>query len=81
MASDQIYLHSIALSASDYLSITDEHNLRHGVGLENYRIVLNEYPTILHEIVGGRFEDIVMDMYGRTNLIRFRSASKCLHRK
>ena len=74
---DQKYLGSVTLSADDYLDITDEYNVRHGVELQNNRIVLYECAADLHEYLGGYFDDKVMDTYGRANLIKKRSANKC----
>lgn len=76
VAAHQAYLHSVVLSVGDYLDITDEHNLGHGVELQNNRIVLYECATAVHEYVGGEFDDCVMNTYGKTNLRKLRSTSK-----
>src|SRR5438552_19034442 len=37
-------------SVDEYIALTEELSLRHGVHLRNNRIVLDEYPPAVHEV-------------------------------
>jgi len=46
---DVAFLESTSITEDEYLVLTKDFNLRHGVELVNYRIRLIEYPTAVHE--------------------------------
>src|SRR5215510_5273443 len=47
---DKGYLLATAFSIEEYIALTEEFSLRHGVQLLNNHVVLDEYPTAVHEV-------------------------------
>ena len=74
---DYEYLSSLRLSEADYVTITEVYRLRHGIELDNYRLVLVEYPTATHEVLIRRL-DRQMDRAYQDELLNLGSTGQYL---
>lgn len=61
---DTKYLESISVTDEEYLLITEDFGLRHGVELVNHHIRLNEYPTAVHEFMSRQMDRWVDRSFG-----------------
>jgi hypothetical protein len=75
---DVEFLESTPITENEYLVLTEDFNLRHGVELMNYRICLIEYPTALHEYMNRKMDKWMdrsfgddIEMLGSTSDKRF----------
>jgi hypothetical protein len=74
---DYSYLGTTSLSSQDYLLVSEEFNLRHGVELVNDHLRLYEYPTAIHEYMNRIMDEWVHTAYGR-NIIKLGSTSNVI---
>lgn len=72
---DKGCLLATTFSVDEYIALTEELSLRHGVQLRNNHIVLDEYPTTVHEVTIGYIESVVIQTYPRTDIMNTRSTS------
>jgi hypothetical protein len=75
---DSKYLEHVPVTDEEYILITDDFGLRHGVELVNHRIRLIEYPTAVPEVMTREMDTWVVQAYGR-QIIKMGSTSKILH--
>jgi len=75
---DVAFLESTPITEDEYLVLTEDFNLRHGVELINYRIRLIEYPTAVHEYMTRKMDKWMdrsfgddLEMLGSTSKKRF----------
>ena len=75
---DVAFLESTPITEDEYLVLTEDFNLRHGVELVNYRIRLIEYPTAVHEYMTRKMDKWMdrsfgddLEMLGSTSKKRF----------
>ena len=61
---DVEYLQCTPITDQEYLAITEDFGLRHGVELVNYRIHLIEYPTAVHEFMIRKMDKWVDRSFG-----------------
>ena len=59
------YLRGITMSEVDYVALTEQYALRHGIELVDYHIELLTYPTGLHEYMAYTVNIWMNDVYGR----------------
>ena len=74
---DYNYLKTISISSQDYILISEEFNLRHGVELVDNLVVLYEYPTAVHEYMNRAMDEWVHAAYGR-NIVKLGSMSNVI---
>lgn len=74
---DYSYLKTISISSQDYILISEEFNLRHGVELVDHHIGLYEYPTAVHEYLNRTMDEWVHATYGR-DIIKLGSTSNVI---
>jgi hypothetical protein len=74
---DSDFLGSTSLSSQDYLLVSEEFGLRHGVELVNHHLRLYEYPTAVHEYMSRIMDEWVHTAYGR-NIIKLGSTSNVI---
>lgn len=72
---DKKFLDTITLARTEYLSISEEFSLRHGLELVDYKLRLTECATAVHEYLGGRVDDWVTESWGRQHITKMRSTS------
>jgi hypothetical protein len=72
---DKEYLLATSFSIEEYISITEEFSLRHGVQLLNNHVIFEDYPTVVHEITIGYIESVVIQAYPRADIMNTRSTS------
>ena len=75
---DSKYLERLAVTDEEFVLVTDDFGLRHGVELMNHHIHLIEYPTALHEVMTRRMDIWVFQAYS-LQLIAMGSTSKIVH--
>lgn len=71
---DYNYLETISISSQEFIQISEEFNLRHGVELIDNHIELYEYPTAVQEYMSRTMDEWVHATYGR-NIIKLGSMS------
>ena len=74
---DYSYLNTISISSQEYILITEEFNLRHGVELVDNHLGLYEYPTAVHEHMNRTMDEWVNAVYGR-NIVKLGSVSNVI---
>ena len=74
---DYNYLKIISISSQDFIVISEEFNLRHGVELVDNHLGLYEYPTAVHEYMSRIMDKWVHAIYGR-NIVELRSMSNII---
>ena len=74
-AEDKKFLDTITLARTEYLSISEEFSLRHGLELVDCKLQLTECATAVHEYLGGRVDDWVTESWGRQYITKMRSTS------
>jgi hypothetical protein len=72
---DVKYLESTHITDKDYLVVTEDFSLRHGVELVNHRIHLIEYPTALHEFINRKMDKWIDRSFG-DDIVMLGSTSK-----
>lgn len=79
MTEDDIeYLEGIYITNAEYILITDDFGLRHGVELVKNRIRLIECPTGLHEFIGRKMDTWIDRSFG-DSIEKLGSTSKIVH--
>ena len=71
---DYNYLKIISISSQDYILISEEFSLRHGVELVDNHLGLYEYPTAVHGHMSRTMDEWVHAIYGR-NIVKLGSMS------
>jgi hypothetical protein len=71
---DYTHLKTISISSQDYILISEEFNLRHGLEFVDNHLELYEYPTVVHESMNRIKDDWVHATYGR-DIIKLGSMS------
>jgi hypothetical protein len=53
---DVKYFECTSITDQEYLILTEDFGLRHGIELVNHRIRLIEYPTVVHEFITRKID-------------------------
>jgi len=72
---EKALISSTHIDYEEYISVTDEFNLGHGVEFINHNLILHEYPSKVHDIISRAIDFWINRTYPRTEILPYGNAT------